>query len=58
MEEYQVAQSYSFAMESLNNTGGGDGVEVVRTEFFTDVPLLDGRLSSGQYTHKIYHMNR
>ncbi|CAG0893887.1 unnamed protein product [Darwinula stevensoni] len=56
VEEYQVGQLYSVAMASQNETGGGEGVEVLRNEPFTDHPLLNGRYSSGQYTYKIYHL--
>ena len=50
---------YAFSVESLNNTGGGDGLEVVRIESFKNV-RLPGRKKplSGQYTYKIYHMAR
>uniref|UniRef100_A0A914UMR9 Phosphatidylinositol transfer protein n=1 Tax=Plectus sambesii TaxID=2011161 RepID=A0A914UMR9_9BILA len=56
VEEYQVGQLWSVAEASKRETGGGEGVEVRRNEPFTDVPLLNGRYSSGQYTHKIYHL--
>ena len=57
VDEYQVAQSYSFSIESLNNTGGGDGLEVKSTKNFHDL-LLNSKPSRGVYTHKIYHMHR
>jgi len=56
VEEYQVAQLYSVAEASKNNTGGGEGIEVLKNEPFTDYPLLGGKYSSGQYTYKIYHL--
>ncbi|KAJ8678509.1 hypothetical protein QAD02_014296 [Eretmocerus hayati] len=56
VEEYQVAQLYSVAEASKNNTGGGEGIEVLKNEPFKDKPLLGGRYSSGQYTYKIYHL--
>ena len=56
VEEYQVAQLYSVAEASKNETGGGEGVEVVKNEPFKDVPLLGGKFSEGQYTYKIYHL--
>ncbi|XP_061116471.1 phosphatidylinositol transfer protein beta isoform-like [Conger conger] len=50
VEEYQVGQLYSVAVASKNETGGGEGVEVLRNE-----PCeRDGK--KGQYTHKIYHL--
>jgi hypothetical protein len=55
-DEYQVGQLYSVAMTSMNETGGGEGVEVLRNEAFENYPLLGGRFSRGQYTYKIYHI--
>lgn len=51
-----MAQLYSVAEASKNNTGGGEGIEVLKNEPFTDYPLLGGKYSSGQYKYKIYHL--
>uniref|UniRef100_A0A336K9M3 CSON004792 protein n=1 Tax=Culicoides sonorensis TaxID=179676 RepID=A0A336K9M3_CULSO len=56
VEEYQVAQLYSVAEVSKNETGGGEGIEVLKNEPFDNYPLLGGKYSSGQYTYKIYHL--
>lgn len=56
VEEYQVAQLYSVAEASKNETGGGEGIEVLKNEPFYDFPLLGGKYKSGQYTYKIYHL--
>ncbi|XP_046963715.1 phosphatidylinositol transfer protein alpha isoform [Vanessa cardui] len=60
VEEYQVAQLYCVAEVSKNETGGGEGIEVIKNEPFKDYPLLAGadrgKYSSGQYTYKIYHL--
>jgi hypothetical protein len=56
VEEYQVAQLYSVAEASKNETGGGEGVEVVRNEPYENVPLLHGKFTAGQYTYKIYRL--
>jgi len=56
VEEYQVAQLYSVAEASKNETGGGEGVEVLQNEPYDDVPLLNNKFTKGQYTHKIYHL--
>lgn len=56
MFQYQVAQLYSVAEASKDNTGGGEGIEVLKNEPFTNYPLLGGKYSSGQYTYKIYHL--
>ncbi|ROT77006.1 putative phosphatidylinositol transfer protein beta isoform isoform X1 [Penaeus vannamei] len=58
VEEYQVAQLYSVAEASKNETGGGEGVEVLKNEPFDNHPLLGDRFSKGQYTYKIYHLKR
>lgn len=49
--QYQVAQLYSVAEASKNETGGGEGVEVLKNEPYEKE---DGE--KGQYTHKIYHL--
>lgn len=70
VEEYQVAQLYSVAEASKENTGGGEGIEVLCNEPFDlddrsidkqkvpDEPLYaNGQyFTKGQYTHKIYHV--
>uniref|UniRef100_A0A1B6FGX0 Phosphatidylinositol transfer protein N-terminal domain-containing protein n=1 Tax=Cuerna arida TaxID=1464854 RepID=A0A1B6FGX0_9HEMI len=56
VEEYQVAQLYSVAEASKNETGGGEGIEVLKNEPFDNYPLLGGKYSKGQYTYKIYHL--
>ena len=56
VDEYQVAQLYSVAEASKNETGGGEGVEVIKNEPYDDVPLLGGKFTKGQYTYKIYHL--
>uniref|UniRef100_A0AAV2IU21 Tetratricopeptide repeat protein 28 n=1 Tax=Knipowitschia caucasica TaxID=637954 RepID=A0AAV2IU21_KNICA len=50
VEEYQVGQLYSVAEASKNETGGGEGIEVLKNEPYEE----DGE--KGQYTHKIYHL--
>ncbi|KAI3354490.1 hypothetical protein L3Q82_019002, partial [Scortum barcoo] len=47
---YQVGQLYAVAEASKNETGGGEGVEVIANEPYEK----DGE--KGQYTHKIYHL--
>ena len=49
---------YAFSVESLNNTGGGDGIQVIQSNTFRNVALLNGELMNGQYTYKIYYMTR
>ena len=58
VEEYQVGQLYSVADASKNETGGGEGIEIVANEPYTDKPIFHGAFSEGQYTHKIYHLAR
>jgi len=56
--EYQVAQLYSVAESSKNETGGGEGVEVVKNEPYQEGE--DAKKHSlgrpGQYTHKLFHL--
>ncbi|KAF3851116.1 hypothetical protein F7725_012888 [Dissostichus mawsoni] len=52
VEEYQVGQLFSVAEASKNETGGGEGIEVLKNEPYEK----DGE--KGQYTHKIYHLKR
>jgi len=56
VEEYQVAQLFSVAEASKNETGGGEGVEGIKNEPYDDVPLLNGKFTKGQYTYKIYRL--
>lgn len=57
VEEYQVAQLYSTAKVSKQNTGGGEGVEILANEPFerSSSEAFLGRFNTGQYTKKIYH---
>jgi len=63
--QYQVAQLYSVAQASKAETGGGEGIEVLKNEPFSATegiqptsPLLHGKYTTGQFTHKIYHLAR
>ena len=40
VEEYQVAQLYSVAEASKNETGGGEGVEVLKNEPYDGDDLI------------------
>lgn len=51
-EEYQIGQLYSFAVLSKEESGDGEGVEVIKNEPFED------ENGKGQYTYKIYHVNK
>ncbi|XP_077422679.1 phosphatidylinositol transfer protein alpha isoform-like [Vanacampus margaritifer] len=50
VDEYKVGQLFTVAEASKNETGGGEGVEVLSNE-----PYEEGG-EKGQYTHKIYHL--
>ena len=52
LAEYPIGQLYSTARVSMNETGGGDGVEII-----ANVPYEKGD-EKGQYTHKIYHLEQ
>lgn len=58
IDEYFLAQMWSFNEQSRHETGGGEGVQVIKNEFFDDIVFeVAGRnFSSGQYTYKIYHV--
>lgn len=58
VKEYQVAQLYTILETSKNETGGGEGVEVVKNEPFENLPFQGGKYSRGQYTYKIYHLGK
>lgn len=58
VEEYQIAQLFSTAEVSKQNTGGGEGVEILANEPF-EKPGSEaflGKYNKGQYTKKIYHL--
>lgn len=52
VEEYQIAQLYAVAEASKNETGGGEGIEVLVNEPYSDHP----KYPDGQYTHKVFHL--
>lgn len=56
VEEYQIGQLFTVAEASQNETGGGEGVEVVTNEPFDDPTVLGETYPKGQYTFKIYHL--
>ncbi len=58
IEKYQVAQLWSVAKSSKENTGGGEGIEVLKNEPFTNKKDLFKDYVDGQYTHKIYKLQR
>ncbi|KAI8341326.1 hypothetical protein BC941DRAFT_499892 [Chlamydoabsidia padenii] len=49
--EYQVGQLYATAMASKEQTGGGEGVEILKNE-----PYEKENGEKGQYTHKVFHL--
>ncbi|KAL3070270.1 hypothetical protein niasHS_016097 [Heterodera schachtii] len=57
IEEYQIGQLFSVTEASRQETGGGEGVQVVRNEPFEGQSLFNGRFTSGQFTHKIIHLD-
>lgn len=57
VDEYAIAQRFAIAEMSKHETGGGEGIEILTNEHFENLPLLDGKYSAGQYTHKIYHVH-
>jgi len=56
LDEYERGQRYSVAKASLNETGGGQGVEIVKCEPFESDTVCPGKSLKGTYTKKIYHL--
>ncbi|KAI6219641.1 Phosphatidylinositol transfer protein alpha isoform [Aphelenchoides besseyi] len=56
LDEYQRGQLFSVSEASKNETGGGEGVEVVKQEPFNSTTLCPGQTLSGMYTYKIYRV--
>ncbi|CAF0863524.1 unnamed protein product [Brachionus calyciflorus] len=56
VEEYQVAQLWSVAKSSKENTGGGEGIVVLKNEAFHNKTDLFQNYCNGQYTNKIYKL--
>jgi hypothetical protein len=54
--KYQVAQLWSVAKASKENTGGGEGILVLNNEPFEKKTDLFKNYTAGQYTHKIYKL--
>jgi len=51
VQEYQIGQLYGVAEMSKNETHGGEGLEILINEPYSDSN------STGQYTHKVYHLS-
>ncbi|GAB6026492.1 hypothetical protein CHUAL_012917 [Chamberlinius hualienensis] len=56
LDEYYLAQLYCIGEASKNESGGGEGIEIIHNKPFDNVELLNGKYTSGQYTYKIYHL--
>ncbi|VBB25751.1 unnamed protein product [Acanthocheilonema viteae] len=55
MDEYYRGQLFAVSETSKNETGGGDGVQVLENDDFTSTTIRPGHSITGIYTHKIYH---
>lgn len=59
VEEYHIGQLYAVAEASKNETGGGEGIEIVVNEPYKidDKEAKSRNIAfPGQYTHKIFHL--
>uniref|UniRef100_A0A0X3NHZ5 Phosphatidylinositol transfer protein alpha isoform n=1 Tax=Schistocephalus solidus TaxID=70667 RepID=A0A0X3NHZ5_SCHSO len=64
VEQYQVAQLWTVIESSKNETGGGEGVEILVNEPFdgtkhppeAHLVAAGQTFAAGQFTHKIYHL--
>jgi hypothetical protein len=53
VEEYEIGKLYGVAEASKNETGGGEGIEILVNEPYEGADKYHGR---GQYTHKVIHL--
>ena len=51
VEEYHIGQLYAVAEASKNETGGGEGIEVIE-----NAPCVHEKYGKCQYTHKVFHL--
>lgn len=51
--QYHVGQLWSVAQASKDETGGGEGVEVIVNE-----ERVHEKFGRGQFTHKIFHLQQ
>ena len=58
IKKYQIAQLWSVAEASKENTGGGEGIEILKNEPFSNKTDLHQNYTDGQYTHKLYKISR
>ncbi|KAI3421962.1 hypothetical protein GPALN_012500 [Globodera pallida] len=57
VEEFQIGHLFTVAEAARQETGGGEGVQVLRNEPFEGAELFHGEFTAGQYTHKVYHVD-
>ena len=55
LDEYEVGLLFTLAQAHKRETGGGEGVVIVKNEPYENFSLFHGKYSKGQYTYKIYH---
>lgn len=53
LEEHEIGKLYSVAEASKEETGGGEGIEIIVNEPYEGEKTYHGK---GQYTHKIFHV--
>lgn len=56
--QYFVGQMYTVIEASKMVTGGGDGIEWLENRPFENESFMGGKFTTGQYTRKIYHLNK
>ncbi|KAK3727145.1 hypothetical protein QZH41_004445 [Actinostola sp. cb2023] len=59
VEEYHIGQLYAVAEASKNETGGGEGIEILENRPYSadDAEAKSrGIDDAGQYTHKVFHL--
>ena len=56
LDEYEVGFPFTLIQAYKKETGGGEGVTIVKNEPFDNFPLFGGKYTKGQYTYKIFNI--
>ena len=56
LSEYKIAQRFVVAEYSKSETGGGEGIQIIKDEPYQNQPQFQGHFGTGQYTEKFYNL--
>ena len=56
LSEYKIAQRFVVAEYSKSETGGGEGIQIIKDEPYQNQPQFPGHFGTGQYTEKVYYL--